>query len=128
MTDFSFLPEVIQDLEQIIGLPSALKLVEAYGGVRLYVPKHVDETHSLSKLIGHSQAEKLVQVYAGDWIVMPRCEVILRKKRNAELFKMRAQGASARDLALAFALTERYVWSLLADGPAGDDKQLLLFK
>ena len=36
------LPGTLRDIAALIGLPSTLKLVETYGGVRLYVPKALD--------------------------------------------------------------------------------------
>ena len=125
--DLSGFPEIIIDLEQIIGLDGALLLVEAYPGIRLKVPKNVTEDHRLAKLLGIDRARTLVHVYGNDHINVPRCVQAIRENRNARLFDRRKQGATHTQLALEFSLTERYVYALLARGPI-DDRQLDLFE
>jgi Mor family transcriptional regulator len=128
--DYSFLPAIIQELEQLIGLPAALQLVENFPGVKVYVPKgDLPDDHRLCEIVGIANAAKLVQEYAGELLDIPRCLVIMRTKRNTDLRKKYDAGThSARDLALEYSLTERHVWNILGSPSDEDDRQLTLFE
>jgi hypothetical protein len=123
-TDLSQFPEIVQDLAEAIGLPATVRLVEQFPGVRLYVPKK--PTPGLIELIGQEPTEQLVAIYGGELVPIPRCVVALRARRNAQLFAARIAGKSLRELALAFALSERHVCRILVAGP-DNDAQLDLF-
>lgn len=122
-----YLPGVLQDIAELIGLPSTLKLVEAYGGVRLYVPKKIDAEHDLSRLIGLEQATTLAENYGGeDHFDIPRAVAATRAARDTCIRADRANGMTHRELALKNKLTERQIRTILGDEP-GDDRQDNLF-
>lgn len=122
------LPEIVQDLERIVGLATALAIVERWPGVHVHIPKEVpdDPKHWLIQTAGRDGAQKIIDVFCGETIVIPRCVQLLRSRRDHMLVEQYSAGKSARDLALEFGVTERHVWRILADGPA-DERQLDLF-
>jgi uncharacterized protein (DUF433 family) len=120
------LPGILREFADLIGLPATLRLVESYGGVRLYVPQRLAEDHPLALLIGASAARQLADVYGGEeHFDIPRAVAIARQVRNRRLREERDRGMSHRDLALKYGLTERQVRNIL--GEAVDDRQAELF-
>lgn len=121
-----YLPGILQDLAELIGLAATLRLVEAYGGVRLYVPKRFDPDHPIVKLIGHALAVLLVEAYGGeDHFDIPRAIAATRAARDARMRRERTLGATHRELALRNGLTERQVRNIL--GSEEDDRQMGMF-
>lgn len=121
------LPGILQDIADLIGLPATLKLVEHYGGGRLYVPKRFDPDHPLVKIVGHANAARLVEAYGGEeHFDIPRNLASVLAARNARIRDDRAGGMSHRQLALHYQLTERQIRNVLVDEPE-DDRQAGLF-
>lgn len=122
-----YLPSILQDMAELIGLPATLKLVEAYGGVRLYIPKRFDPDHPLVKLVGHAHAAKLCESYGGELhFDIPRAVAATRAARDARMRNDRSLGATHRELALRYVLTERQIRNILGDEEE-DDRQAGLF-
>ncbi len=122
------LPESLRDVVELIGLPATLRLVESYGGIiALYVPRDIDPDHPIAVAIGIAAARKLAARYGADTLRnIPRCVDGLRRIRNAEI-RARHPHESAARLALDYSLTERQIWSILAEVRDVDDKQAALF-
>ena len=124
------LPESLRELVDLIGLAATLKLVEHFGGlISLYVPREIEAHHPIAVALGITAARKLSSHYGTDCLRnIPRCVNGLRRIRDAEIRARRESGESAAKLALAFGLTERQIWTILAEERnAGDDKQAALF-
>lgn len=122
-----YLPSILQDMAELIGLPATLKLVEAYGGVRLYIPKRFDPDHPLVKLVGHAHAAKLCESYGGELhFDIPRAVAATRAARDARMRNDRSLGVTHRELALRYVLTERQIRNILGDEEE-DDRQAGLF-
>lgn len=124
--DFALLPPSAQELARVLGLQTALKMVEYYGGLTLRIP-HGDTPQGLATLndlaknLGEPSAEALAQKYAGTALVVPNCKLALQRARDAALLEDRralaAEGMSERQLVqclvIKYRLTERYVWRIL---------------
>ncbi|WP_153116044.1 Mor transcription activator family protein [Rhodocyclus tenuis] len=119
------LPGELRAIAEIIGIPAALRLVEARGGRRIYFPAGVDADHQLVKLIGQAPAEALCQAYAGERLEIPRALGYVRAVRNAHIMQSRAQGISQSALAGEHQLSERHIRNI--ERCAGDDGQMGLF-
>lgn len=121
------LEPILQDIVGLIGLPLAMKLVEASGGVRLYVPKQeLEDDHYLVRLVGREAAEKLQTVYGGEQhFDIPKAEKALRAVRDDKIRYQRGCGLSVRSLALDNYLTERHIRTIC--GEMEDDRQVGLF-
>jgi hypothetical protein len=124
------LPESLRDVVELIGLAATLNLVEHFGGlIALYVPRDIEPEHPIAVAIGITAARKLAAHYGTDSLRnIPRCVAGLRRIRDAQIHARREAGESPARLALAFGITERQVWSILAElRDSGDDKQAALF-
>lgn len=130
------LPALIEQLEEIIGLSAALKLVEAYGGLVCYVPSNVQPGHALVELLGLDAAAALSARFGRDAIVIPKCAALVRAKRDNQIRQLYQDGKSVSTLARTYALTERHVYRILASedvelpeltGARADPRQRRLF-
>jgi hypothetical protein len=109
------LPQLVDDLRELIGLPAALALVEVRGGIKLYVPESAPDDHELVRLIGRDATDLLISVYAREWLSIPRCAARMRRQRDDEILRQYTVGeASAYALARKFELTERHVRRILS--------------
>ena len=126
--DIDQLPQSAAEIVEVVGVEAALRLVEAWGGIRLYVPQQMPEDHLLVSALGRAEAGQLADRYGGETIQIPRCLHALRAVRNAHIRRERYDGASPALLALRYRLTERQVYSILAAGdePVDDRQQSLL--
>ena len=118
----SELPEVVQTLEGVIGLHAALKLVDRYGGTRVWVPALVDADHPLAKLLGEQEAQGVAQIYGRRWLSVPRCAALLRAERARQVRARYDAGDDPRTLARAYRLTERTIWRILGS-PSSDGRR-----
>lgn len=126
--DIDQLPHSAAEIVDVVGVEAALRLVEAWGGVRLYVPQQMPEDHLLVSTLGRSEADTLAERYGGETIQIPRCLHALRAVRNSRIRAERHGGASPALLALRYGLTERQVYAIIAaaDEPVDDRQQSLL--
>jgi Mor family transcriptional regulator len=124
--DLTILPYIVQDFAHLIGLPLTMRIVEQYGGTRLYIPKgELADDHSLVKLVGREAAEKLQKQYGGDAHQdIPLALAATRAVRNAEMRRKRKH-ASASQLAREYNTTERNIRMIC--GEVTDDRQGGLF-
>lgn len=126
--DLALLPPTLHEMARVVGVEGVRKLVDAYGGVRLYVPQSVDQDHPLAELLGLAAARAMSAELGGDVIDVPRCHLAVKRARDAALVRDAAQGMSQRDLARKYGMTERNVrliWR--AAGIEADDRQGALF-
>ena len=126
MIDADLLEPILRDMVDLIGLHPTMTLVQAYGGVRLYVPKlELEDDHSLVRLIGRPAAKKLQAMYGGEThFDIPKAERALRAVRDAAIRAKRPH-TSVRLLALEHRLTERHIRAIC--GEVEDDRQVGLF-
>lgn len=125
--DAALLPESLHDLVDAIGLQATLRLVEAFGGCRIWVPAEIEEDHAIAKAVGFLAARKLAAHCGLSQLTIPRAVEAVRAARNVEIRTRRADGASTAELARDYALTERAIWRILAADDGPDPRQTTLF-
>lgn len=121
--DIATLPPTLHDIARVVGVQGVVKLVEAYGGVRLYVPQALDADHTLARLLGLPSAQSLAALLGGDCIDVPRCHRAAKRARDAALMRDAAMGMSQRDLARKYLMTERNVRLIWRAAEDQDDRQ-----
>ncbi len=116
--DARYLPALLQEFVEVIGLPATLKLVEHFGGIRIRPPVAIGELtaeHALVRALGLPAARALSLYTPGAEITVPRCLAAIRRVRDAEMRRAHNEdGVTAARLARAHALTERQVYAILA--------------
>jgi Mor family transcriptional regulator len=119
------LPGELRAIADLIGLPAALRLVEARGGRRLYIPSGAAPEHALVQIVGEEAAAALCRAYAGECLEIPRAVGYATAVRNADIRQRRRQGVSQSTLAGEHRLTERQIRNI--QGGGADDRQDGLF-
>jgi Mor family transcriptional regulator len=109
------LPQGILDIADVIGLPLAIKLMTAYGGIYLPIPKTRDSKiyELLAAEIGAEAADKILQRYADTRLNIPQGAAAARAERNARMRDAYDAGTAVNDLALSYRLTSRQVMAIL---------------
>lgn len=108
------LPESLAEVQEVIGLPATMKLVEAYGGTRVYVPKRLGVQHKLANLLGVEQARRLSHYFGGESLTVARAAQALRSERNKAIVRRFDAGETVRSLAQEHHMTERNIYTILS--------------
>lgn len=114
MVDAGDLPPRLAELAQVIGLPATLRLVEARGGTRIYVPEQATDDHWLVPLIGLPALQQLAATHAREYLELDRAAAALRAARDRHIVAQVQAGASTAKIALQCGLTQRQVFNILA--------------
>lgn len=105
-------------LVELVGLPAALRLVDNFGGVCIYLPhpSRVKRHSDVAQVLGFEAMQKLAAVWPQAHVMVPRGVDYLRRSRDrairADLEKM-----SVREVALKYETTERHVYRVQARAP-----------
>ena len=79
------LPKTLREIVDVIGIGATMKLVECYGGIRVWIPAKIDSKHDLSKNIGYFAARKMCQYYALEHLRIDKAECSLRALRDHDI-------------------------------------------
>lgn len=132
------LPDIVNAISVLIGYRSALKLIQAIGGIDLVVP--TGELRSgtavlLINAVGDDDALTLMKAYGGERLYIPRCHAAMTQLRNQEFCKHIAmmvangdtQTAAIHLYAPQYGFTERWAYVVLRAESRRTDTQLSLF-
>lgn len=132
------LPDIVNAISVLIGYRSALKLIQAIGGIDLVVP--TGELRSgtavlLINAVGDDDALTLMRAYGGERLYIPRCHAAMTQLRNQEFCKHIAmmvangdtQTAAIHLYAPQYGFTERWAYVVLRAESRRTDTQLSLF-
>lgn len=137
------LPEAIQTMIRIIGLPSAVRLVEQLGGTTFPVALRKSRLgemryEMLAEFIGPSAADAMTEHFGGESLYIPRCAAAMRELAHREIrreFDVKTKGGEASAiqivamLALRYQMSDRHIWRVLKrpDTVATESDQPTLF-
>lgn len=106
------------ELQALIGEAALVRLAEAFGGTRLYIPTNMYADHDIAQAIGMEAACRLSERLAPDYIRVPLA-------REARARQYRAEGKSNAQIARALGITETGVDKLFSrTGPVARPKPL----
>lgn len=111
----------LEELVQAIGLPATLRLVDVFGGVRVYFPhpSRVRVDSDLARAIGAEPVQRLAALWPSTYVSLPQAAAYLRRERNRAIHREKAT-LSIRELSLKYELTERAVYSIIINPPLGE--------
>jgi hypothetical protein len=104
---------MLQDLVDLIGKDAAARLIDIFGGTRLYIPHSPQDDDLLTGSLGHEAAFKLARIYGGDRIEVPN-----PTPRRARILELRETGCSIDAIARNLGCTRRRVFQVLAEARA----------
>ena len=109
----------LHELVRVLGLPTALRLVEKFGGVRVYLPlaENMTDDNPIAAAIGVDAARDLCALWPQERPYIPRAVQILREERDKALLRD-AEELSVPELARKYELTERAIYNVLKRGAA----------
>lgn len=106
-------PRSLIELKEVIGTNGVVRLVEGFGGVRVFIPKQLRDGHRLVANLGQEVAGRLSRHFGGETLSIPRAVRTLRRMRNREIVEQYNAGIPVRRLAMTFRLTERQIYTIL---------------
>jgi Mor family transcriptional regulator len=120
------LPDSLQTLIRVIGMPTALLLVKRCPGTTVDVPKRQSRLgeigyEKLSELVGAEVVDRMVQHFGGDRLYIPKCNQAMREQIaraiRREFDQMTARECCATQavsrLAVRYLLSDRHIWRVL---------------
>lgn len=115
----------IEDVVELVSQRAAMRLVEAFPGVVVYIPKKIHDDHKLMS-IGEQEATGLSRELGGCHITVPM-SYINPQQRRLLICKLASENMSRTDIALRVGCTERRVFQILSETRKQDDRQPSLF-
>ncbi|GGG30850.1 hypothetical protein GCM10010964_18460 [Caldovatus sediminis] len=114
-------PAELSRLAALIGGEATLRLIEAHGGTRIFVPARPNQGHPLARTIGLEAARALAAEWGSTWLKVPLC-------RHWRVRVYRARGESYKAIARRLGMDESGVWRILhAARMTGEARQTDLF-
>src|SRR5260221_13237019 len=106
----------LYEIIQAIGLPAAMKLVDTFGGVRIYLPmpENVTPDNEIAKAIGVDATRKLATVWGQERPSIPLARRHFRMVVRAEI-RRDALGMTVPELARKYETTERTIYRWLGE-------------
>ena len=98
------------ELETLLGEAAFVRLAEAFGGTRLYVPTKMTAAHEIAQAIGLEAANILSARLAPDYIAVPLA-------REQRAMQYRAEGLSNAKIARNLGVTEKAIERLFQRRP-----------
>lgn len=107
------LPGTLRPVAERCGFDAVEKLIEVYGGTRLYVPAVAVST-AIARQCGEAVAEALRREFGGDYAVLPRARTLQALKRREAI---RNDTRPANEIAREHEITVGAVYRLRGDQP-----------
>ncbi len=114
------LPGSLRELADLIGIDAVWRLVQRWGGVRLFIPVTMPPEHEIAATIGPEAAEALAGHYGGDVLELAKGDHALRCLRNRAIVDQYDRGVPAARLARDYGLTLRTIRSIINRPPGMD--------
>ncbi len=89
----SNLPDILQEIEDLVGLSAAIAIADAKGGTRAYIPAKIsDNGHWLVATVGREKADKICAHFAvngqGDRHLIPMAGNLATARKHNAIRKM----------------------------------------
>lgn len=109
------LSPLLRELYHLIGFKATMKLVEIYGGRRIYLPtRKVEADHPLRQHLSEEAIATLQAHYpSGQLLSIPKADLLIRRTRDRLICRL-YKSQSARELSERFNLAERSIWDIVA--------------
>lgn len=118
------LPSSMIEIAETLGLRVALRLMEAFGGQEMRVPKSPSPDHPIIKALGDEDGLALCRYAGGDMLHVPHGRA--RRSAREDILALEAKGMGRAEIARALGITQRHV-RRAANGPMSDPRQPSLF-
>lgn len=110
----ALLPPVLADVSDLIGLDLTMRLIDDFGGWRVYIPKEPTEECELARCIGVEPARKLARVFEMQFLWVPACYAAQRVRRDDLIVARYLAGEKPRALAREYKISVRHIFKILS--------------
>ena len=125
--DTGLLPPQLRAIVKAIGVAETLVLLEARGGVRLWVPESDNRSVVLRELLQPESVAALVDRFGGQRLELPMKSTLLVQWRNHQIVAD-SRTMSYTDLARKYGITRRWAIKMVREWATEvDDDQFDLF-
>jgi len=114
------LPEDLQIFAEIGGIDRAIDYALELGGRPIYIRDYDgtnatlnDDMADIIVYFGQSNAEKLFQRLKSGYVLIPNCNDIIAKRRDAKIVEQRMNGEPIKALVIQYKLTSRTIYKVL---------------
>lgn len=107
---FAGLPMILRQIAEESSLEAALRLAEAKGGMKIYVPKRLSEAHGLVDCMGEEGARALCRLYGGEDIIVPLDPRGGQRARVRAIRRGISEGKSANEVARSAGVGRRHIF------------------
>lgn len=104
----------VGELAEVFGAATAAALIDAFGGLNLYIPAQPENDSPLCHAVGEKAAEWLAECYGGERVDIPTGHFRKIEDRTRSIASLAAQGLSAPKIARQLGLCRRTVYRHLA--------------
>lgn len=104
------------NLRELLGTADADRLVRAFGGRDVSVPKRPHRDHPLRSVLDVGPYRRLVFAWGGCRVYVPSRSSAARALRDERIRARRAVGAAVREIANDEGLSERQVRNIVSGG------------
>ena len=116
-SDLLALTGAMRDVLTLVGAQSTLKIISAFGGRRIWIPKRRLGTPLIMQAVGADLTRDLIKLLPGTTLYVPKGESLrawaAAKERNVKILAMRAAGRPVVAIAGEFGITSRMVYLIL---------------
>jgi Mor family transcriptional regulator len=108
----------MEEIERLLGAEAMQKLIAAYAGCVIHIPKTINHGHRLTVDIGLLPALQLSKHYGGSqlYIKQPKPDT---QARNDEIVRQRHSGKSCIELARQYSLSGRAILRIISTHQQG---------
>ncbi len=126
--DTSMLPLSMRELSRVIDIGPAFDLVEAFNGLRLYVPAYANQEHAIATAVGVENMQKLCEFYHDykNPIPLPKLDKALIQLKHLAILEMR-KTLGTREISRRTGYTPRRIQQICSDGATPVENNLDLF-
>jgi hypothetical protein len=110
----------LESIARLIGADQAARISQAFGGLKLYIPKAPGEHSALSVVIGLEDARTIAEIWGGMELVVP-----ITLGKNAEAKSLLKSGMSVSRVVRHLRCSRSYIYRLRAE--IESDLQLDMF-
>lgn len=127
------LPGVLAEIATVAGEAAAIAISARVGGLRVYIPAKVNDSHWLVEAVGREKADRICQQLGGDRHVFPLASGGAYRSMARDIARrvheLDKAGKSSAEIARSVGLTQRAVHRHRAihRGDRKDDRQGSLF-
>ncbi|WP_444930668.1 helix-turn-helix domain-containing protein [Microbulbifer sp. SSSA002] len=117
--DHKKLPDLMQELIDLIGYADMYLLISSFGGQDIYIPKYPSRS-KLADMLPLESLQILSNTYGGTYLTLPTSRQIDIQARNHEILRALQNGESRSAVAKRFGLGVRQVANIKATGKNSD--------